>query len=174
MNDEPTGSATLLERLIAALRLDLRLYQQVSTDAAAMGQAFRVVLLAGVSNGLGLVRRLGGAGVFAGVGAALLGWFLWAAVILLIAALLGHHRNGRSLLRALGFANAPGLLLILGIVPIIGAMARVIVVVWLVAATAQAVRAVFEVPRWRAAVISIAAFVVYLILGAVSAYFAAA
>jgi len=173
MLDQPTYGPNLLERLLAALRLDLRLYEQVSADAAATGQAFRVVLLAGVANGLGLVRRLGGAGVAAGVGAAILGWFLWAAVILLVARLGARRRDERSLLRALGFANAPGVLLILGIVPVLGAVVRLMVVVWLVATTALAVEAVFDVTRQRAVFISVASFVVYLFLGAVSAYFAA-
>src|SRR5262245_52855922 len=138
MIDRPAYGTTLMERLIAAMRLDLRLYQEVSADPRATRQAFGVVLLAGVSNGLGLVRRLGVLGPWAGVGAAVIGWFLFAGVILLVAKMLRHHRNGRSLMRALGFANAPGVLLIIGIVPGLGAIVRTIVVLWLVATTALA------------------------------------
>jgi hypothetical protein len=163
----------LIERLIAALRLDLRVYQEVSGDAAATGQAFRVVLLTGVLNGFSLIQRLGVAGVFAGVGAALIGWFLWAAVIFAVAAIFGHRRGARPLLRALGFANAPGMLLVLGVVPVIGAVIRLAVVAWLVAATERAVEAVFEVSRGRATLIAVAGFIAYLFLGMVSAYFAA-
>ena len=164
---------SLVERLIAALRLDINLYRLVSGDPAANSQAFRIVLLAGVSNGLSLTRRLGGMGVAAGVGAAIVGWLLWAAVIWVAAALLGPRRPGRSLLRALGFANSPGLLLILGAVPMVGAASRLVVVVWLLATTVRAVEAVFAVTSRRAIVITIAAFVGYLVLGFVSAYFAA-
>jgi Yip1-like protein len=170
MVDPPTYGTTLMERLIAALRLDLPLYQQVSADGRATRQAFIVVLLAGVSNGLGLVRRLGRVGPWAGVGAALAGWFLFAGVIFVIATVLRHRRNGRSLLRALGFANAPGVLLIVGIVPALGAVVRTVVVLWLVATTAVAVQAVYDVPRRRAWIISITGFAVYLVLGAVTAY----
>lgn len=162
----------LLERLVAALRLDVDVYRLVSSDPAASSQAFRVVLLAGVSNGLSLARRLGGVGVIAGVGAAILGWLLWAAVIWAAATLLGHRHAGGSLLRALGFANSPGVFLILGAVPVVGPVSRVIVVVWLLATTVRAVEAVFAVAPRRASVISIAAFVVYLVLGLVSAHFA--
>ncbi len=163
----------LIERLIAALRLELRVYQEVSSDAAATGQAFRVVLLTGLLNGFSLVQRLGLAGVFAGVGAALMGWLLWAGVIWAIAALFRHRRGERSLLRALGFANAPGMLLVLGVVPVIGTVIRLAVVVWLVAATERAVEAVFEVSRGRATLIAVIGFIAYLFLGMVSAYFAA-
>jgi Yip1-like protein len=170
MIDQPTYGTTLIERLIAALRLDLPLYQQVSADGRATRQAVTVVLLAGMSNGLGLARRLGRVGPWAGVGAALAGWFLFTWVIFVIATLLRHRGNGRSLLRALGFANAPGVFLILGIVPALGAVVRSVVVLWLLATTVVAVQAVYDVPRRRAWVISIAGFAVYLVLGAVTAY----
>lgn len=161
----------LFERLIAALRLDLELYQLVSADPGANSQAFRVVLLAGVSNGLSLVGRLGTMGVAAGVGAAILGWLLWTGVIWLVATLLGQRATGRSLLRGLAFANSPGVLLIVGIVPVLGAVARFAIVLWLVATTMRAVQAVFEVTRRRAMVIAVGGFVVYLILGLASASF---
>jgi len=164
--------SALLPRLIAALRLDLGLYEEVSADAAASAQAFRVVLLAGVSNGLGLVRRFGSTGIVAGVGAALLGWVLWAAVIWLIARLFRHQSQGRSLLRALGFANAPGVFLILGGFPTVGSLIRYAVVAWLVATTVRAVQATFGIAARRALLISIMGFVVYLALGVVSTHWA--
>lgn len=164
---------TLLHRLLPALRLDVGLYATVSADRSSTGQAALVVLLAGVLNGIGLGNRLGDFAIWAGVLAGLLGWLLWAGVVLLIARVLGHERHGRSLLRALGFANAPGIFLVLGVVPAIGLWVRAIVVVWLIASSAVAVQAVYDTSRRRGVLISIAAFVVYLILGLVSAYFGA-
>jgi hypothetical protein len=161
------------ERLIAALRLDVDLYRQASIDMASTRQAFLVVVLSGLSNGLGLAWRQGSAAVSAGIAAAVFGWFLWAAVILMIALPFGHRRHGRSLLRALGFANAPGILLVLGVVPVIGRFIRMLIVLWLVATTVAAVQAVFEMSRRRALVVSIVGFVAYLVIGAVSGYFAA-
>ena len=162
----------LVQRGVGALRLDLQLYDEISADAAGTGQALRIVLLAGLSNGVSLVRRFGSAGIIAGVGAALLGWVLWTAVIWLVAKALRCRPEGRSLLRALGFANAPGVFLIFGALPIFGPFVRVIVVIWLVATTVRAAQAVFALTMWRALIISIVGFVVYLILGAASAQFA--
>ncbi len=163
------GSA-LFQRLVAAWRLELRMYEDVSTDRGANGQAFLIVLLAGVCNGLGLVERMGSVGIWAGVGAALLGWPLWALTVFLIAALFGHRRQHRSLVRTLGFANAPGVFLVFANVPSAGALIRITVVCWLVAATVVAVQAVFQVTRARAVVVSLVTFVVYLLLGIVSAH----
>lgn len=174
MVDESASRAAsgLLARLVAAWRLQLWLYEEVSTDRGANQQALMIVLLAGLSNGLGLVGRLGSAGISAGVGATLLGWPLWAGTVFLVAGLFGHRRNGRSLLRTLGFANAPGVFLALGIVPAVGALLRIAVACWLVAATVVAVQAVFQVARRRALAISLLAFVVYLLLGIISSHFA--
>lgn len=171
-DDSRHAAASLLERLIAALRLDLRLYSEVSGDKAATGQAVLVVLIGGVCNGLGLARRLGRVAVWVGVGQALLSWLAWAVIIWLITRVLGHRQNGRSLLRALGFANAPAVLLILGVVPILGSVVRVVVALWLVATTVPAVQAVFEVSRRRAMVIAVTTFLSYLLLGLVSGYWA--
>ena len=107
------------------------------------------------------------------VAAALLGWVLWAFVILVVARIAGHHRDRRSLLRALGFADAPGILLALGGVPRVGSLLRSLIVVWLLATTARAIEAVYDVPRRRAAVMTLIVFVIYLVIGAISGYFAA-
>lgn len=173
MQSESTYGSYLIERVVGAVRLDVALYEQMACDAAATGQAFRIVLLAGLSNGLALVPRLGGAGVLAGIGAGILGWFLWAAVIGFFGWLLARRRPNRSLLRVLGFANAPAMLLLLGAVPVVGALVRIIVVIWLVVATARAVEASFDASRRRSMVISLGGFAAYLVLGVVSGYLAA-
>lgn len=157
-------------RLVAAARLQLPVYVEVSTDRATSIQAAIVVLLVGMCNGVGLIQRLSTFGIVAGVTAAIVGWFLWTGVISSVAVLLRAPRQGRSLLRALGFANAPGVLLGLGIVPAIGPLLRAVVVGWLLAATAVAVQAVFAVSRWRAWLITLCGFVLYLLVGIASAH----
>ncbi len=162
----------LVQRLLPALCLRSTLYAEVSADARASGQALLVVLLSGVANGLGLARQVGVAGISIGVCAGVLGWFLWTLVVYGVAMILVRRRPARSLLRALGFATVPGVFLAAGSVPVIGAAVRLVVVIWLVAATAVGVQAVYEISRRRAVVIAVAAFVVYLVIGALSAHWA--
>jgi hypothetical protein len=161
---------SVIERLLLAMRLDLDFYTLISGDRSATFQAFLVVVLGGLFNGMGLVRRLGGFGVWAGMVAAIAGWLLWTLVLSLIARLAGQRRNGRSLLRALGFANAPEVLLILGGQPILGPTARVLVVCWLLATATVALQAVYAIARRRAAILVFAGFVVYLLIGVGTAY----
>jgi Yip1-like protein len=162
----------LVERMVAAALLDRSAYAEISADASANGQAFLVVVLAGIFNGLGLVGRLGTWGISTGVSAVVFGWFVWTAVIFVIGRLLGLRQDDRSLLRAAAFTNTPSLLLVLGIVPGLGPVVLWPVVAWQLAATAVAVQAVFEVGRWRAVAISLAALLVYLLAGAGLSYWA--
>jgi hypothetical protein len=160
-----------VERVVAAALLRRAVFAEVAEDRAANGQAFLVVALTGLFNGLGLVRRLGPWGVSAGIGAAVLGWLLWTAVIFVVGLAFRQGRPGHgSLLRALAFANAPSILLVFGVVPVLGPLVRVLVVVWLVATTAVAAQAVYDMSRWRSAILALVGFLVYLVLGVELAY----
>ncbi len=161
---------SVIDRLLLAMRLDLEFYSQVSADRRATFQAFLVVVLAGVFTGLGLARRFGGFGVWAGLLAAIGGWFLWTVVLLVVARVFGCHRNGRSLLRALGFANAPAVLLILGGSPVVAGVVRLLVVCWLLATATVALQAVYAISRRRAVIVMLVGFVIYMYLGAVTGY----
>ena len=171
MNGQLDGSA-FVARFVGALRLDLDVYRTVGGDAGATGQAVRVVLLAGVCNGIALSARLGVAGVLAGVLVGLLGWVLWAACVALVGAVARLRARAAVLLRVLGFANAPGIFLAGGVVPQMATSIRILVALWLVAATVPAAQAAFDVGRRRAIVLALVAFAVYLALGVLSAQFA--
>jgi hypothetical protein len=71
-----------------------------------------------------------------------------------------------------GFADSPCVFLFLGALPLVGAAIRFFVVVWLLATTVRAVQSVYAVATRRAVVITVLGFLVYLVLGAVSAHFA--
>lgn len=173
MTDGYRGRAqTLVERLLLALRLDLDVYTQVSADRGASFQAFMVVALSGVFNGVGLARRFGGLGVWAGVFTAIAGWFLWTLVLLCVAWLFRCRRDGRSLLRALGFANAPEILLVIGGTPLVVWLVRFLVVCWLLAATTVALQAVYAISRRRALAVMLVGFVAYMVIGAGTGYLA--
>jgi hypothetical protein len=173
MNGQPDGStSTFVDRVVGALRLDVDVYRAVGGDTGATGQAVRVVLLAGLCNGIALSARLGVAGVVAGVLVGLLGWVLWAMCVALVGALARRRAPTAVLMRVLGFANAPGLLLAGGVVPQMATSVRVLVALWLVAATVPAAQAAFDVSRGRAIVLALVAFAVYLALGVLSAQFA--
>lgn len=158
----PYRRVTLIERLFAALRLDRSLYEEASVNPDSLGQAVMVVLLGGALNGAGLMQRIGDAGIWAGIFAASLGWLVWTTVITVIARVLRLRREGRSLLRPLGFGTAPNVFLVLGVFPEVTRWVRLAVVVWLMATTVVAVEATYGVGRGRALALALVGFVVYV------------
>jgi hypothetical protein len=150
----PAADQTLIGRMIRAARLDPRLYAEVEADVNATGQAASVVLLAAFA---GSINFAGApfAILFAGLVAALVGWWLFAYVIYLIGVKLMPEPETRAdfgaLLRAMGFANAPGVVKLLGIVPELRALVIFVATVWVLVATVTAVRhALSYSSSWRA------------------------
>ena len=150
----PSADQTLIGRMIRAARLDPRLYAEVEADETSIGQAASVVLLAAFAGGINLPGAPF-AILFAGLLAALAGWLLFAYVIYLIGAKLlpepGTKANFGALLRAMGFANAPGVVKLLGIVPELRMLVFFVAMVWVLVATVTAVRhALSYTSPWRA------------------------
>jgi hypothetical protein len=150
----PPGDQTLIGRMIRAARLDPRLYAEVKADETTIGQAAIVVLLAALAGGINLPGAPFSI-LFVGLLAALVGWLLFAYVIYLIGAKLlpepGTKADFGALLRAMGFANAPGLVKLLGIIPELRMLVFFVATVWVLVATVTAVRhALSYTSSWRA------------------------
>jgi len=133
-----------VDRLIRVGKLDARLYDEVKADTSATGPALGVVLLSSLAAGIGEVTQGGLAGLVAGTLVTLLGWYIWTYMTYIIGAKLlpmpQTSTSHRELLRTLGFASAPGLLRVLGVVPGLAGMAFLIASVWMLIATVLAVR----------------------------------
>ena len=136
--------AQFVDRIIRASKLEARLYEEVEADSSAMGQALGVVLLSSLAAGVGDFVQGGLAGLVMGTVAALLGWYIWAYLTYVIGAkLLPTPQTSTShgeLLRTLGFASAPGLLRVLGVVPGLTGIAFLVAAVWMLMAMVIAVR----------------------------------
>jgi hypothetical protein len=144
-------------RLIGAMALDPVSYEEVEADRGATLQAMLVVVLSSLSAGLG--ARGFGSGSLQGVlfisALALVGWATWAIVTFQIGARLMPEPQTRvdvgELLRTIGFASAPGMLRIFGVVPGATIPAFVITSVWMLAAMIVAVRQALDYQStWRA------------------------
>jgi hypothetical protein len=134
--------ATFGERMVRAARLDRAVYEEVENDRTATGQALAVVVLVSVATGLGL--RAGVQGLIVGLVAGVIAWALWAALVYWIGVKMLPEPETRAdwgeLARTLGFANSPGVLRVLGILPVLGELVFVVTGVWTLVATVIAVR----------------------------------
>lgn len=162
------GSAPLRrsfgERVIGALKLDAAVYEEVEADHTALGQAAGVVVLAAIATALGSPAAHGGGGFVGGVVGSLIGWFLAAGVIWLIGVVaMKCTSDYGELLRTLGFASAPSLIMIVGVIPFLGRPVTLIAWVWGLAAYVVAVRQALDVSTARAIFVCVLAFAVTIL-----------
>lgn len=134
----------LVQRMIRASKLDAQLYEEVEADPKTMSQALLVVVLSSVAAGLATLNEGGFLGLVFGTVAALVSWYVWAFVSYFIGTKLLPEPQTKAdhgeLLRTLGFASAPGIIRIVGIVPALQGLAFLVAAVWMLIATVVAVR----------------------------------
>jgi hypothetical protein len=134
--------ATFVERMVRSAKLDVTVYEEVENDTAATGQALGVVVLSSVAAGIG--AGAGMRGLVFGTIASLLGWIFWAWITYLIGTRWlrepGTSADWSQLARTIGFAQAPGLLRVVGIIPFLASLVFFISAIWTLVAVVIAVR----------------------------------
>ena len=163
---EATGQQSLIDRMIRAARLDPQVYEEVEHDRSATGQAMLVVVLGAIAGGIGALSG-GIAGLVVGVVASLVGWVVYAYIAYWVGTNIfkGPHTEATwgQLLRTLGFANSPRILMVLVVIPVVGIFVGLAVFIWLLFTTVIAIRHALDFDTWRAiatAVVSLLAQVV--------------
>ncbi len=158
MQPTPYGSrstSSYADRLRGALMLDARTYREVEQDAEANGQAALTVVLAALAAGIGAI--LGQDWLQDTIGvilSSILQWIVFSFVAYYVGTSL--FSTGQTsvtpgqVLRTIGFAQAPKLFLVLGIIPLLGWIAGLVVFFWFLAAAIVALREAFEFDTGRA------------------------
>jgi hypothetical protein len=165
-------------RLIRAARLDATLYEEVERDEKATAQALAVVVLVALATGIG--ARGGLTGLLAGLIAALAGWYLWSALTYWIGTRLlpepGTQSTLGELLRTIGFAQSPGILRVLGIIPGLEVVLTLVTAIWMLVTAVVAIRQALDYQSTGRAVLVVAVgwvaqlvllFLVFAIMAAV-------
>ena len=137
--------ASFQDRVMGAMRLEAATFEEIEHDRTAVSQAALVVLGAAISGVIGTIRYgfFGGA-IVATIVFAFIGWGVGAAVVWLVGTRLMPGRNTEAdfqqVLRVVGFAQAPGLFSVLGIIPYLGWLIRFAIGIWTLIALVIAVR----------------------------------
>lgn len=138
------------ERMLGAAKLDVNTYEEVEADLSATGQAAGVVALVAIAQAIGASGQ-GSFGIVAGLLGAIFGWLLWAGITYLIGdKLLGGTATWGELLRTIGFAQAPGVLYVLGIIPLFGGLVRFALAIWILIAGVIAIRQALDFSTGKA------------------------
>jgi hypothetical protein len=167
----PERAGSFSRRVLGALRLDASVYEDVERDNQALGQALAVVVLSSLATGVGSRPIPAGSEVplLIGVLFALIGWVVWAGLIFLIGTKVVPEPQTRSdvmeLMRTTGFAAAPGLFGLLGLLPFIGPLLTFAVSIWMLMAMVMAVRQALDFTSlWRSLGVVFIGWMAYLVV----------
>ena len=161
--------AIFVDRMIRAAKLDINLYEEVEADKGAMGQAMGVVILSSVAAGIGTIGTAGIKGLVLGTIVALAGWFVWAFLTYYIGTKLLPEPQTKAdygeLLRTIGFSSSPGVLRVLGIIPMLGNILNLIIGIWMLVAMIIAVRQALDYKStWRAVGVCLIGWIVQIVI----------
>lgn len=150
-----------------AAALDPATYNEVENDLQATGQAGIVVAIVAICAGIGGAGH-GGLGIIGGLVGALLSWALGAGVAYLIGTrVFSGTATWGEMLRVLGFAQAPGVLFALGIIPGIGGIILFGVGIWVTIARYIAIREGLDLAPWPAFFAALISGIVSGIIGGI-------
>ena len=167
-------SSSLLDRMIRAARLDPTVYEEVEADKTATTQALIVVILSSICSGIGTaiseaiagsgLMRIG-TGLFSGLFLALIVWYIWSFITYLVGTkIFGGTASAGELLRTIGFADAPGVLLIFSFIPFLGGLISFAVSIWGLVAMVVAVRHALDFSTGKAILTCVAGWIVSIVL----------
>ena len=161
--------SSFTDRMVRAAKLDVNLYEEVEADKQAMGQAMAVVVLSSLAAGIGSVGTTGISGLLLGTVGALIGWFIWAFITFFVGTKILPEPQTEAdygeLLRTTGFSSSPGLLRILGVIPLLGKIIFIVCGIWMLVAMIIAVRQALDYKStWRAVGVCIIGWIIQMFL----------
>ena len=175
-------SSGVVNRMIRAAKLDVGVYEEVEADVSATNQALMVVVLAAIASGLGAALGAAMAGesaalfsrLLGGIVSGLIGWAVWSYVVFFVGTrFFGGTATYGELLRTLGFAYTPNILLVLSFIPILGGIISLAAVIWTLVTSFIGIRQALDIDNTKTVftillglvVLIIVLFVISLILG---------
>lgn len=170
-------SSSLTSRMMRAARLEVPLYEEVEADTTATTQALTVVVIVAVASGIGqaIGASLAGTGtggliggLISGILSGLIGWAVWSYVVYFVGTrFFGGTATYGELLRTLGFAESPSVLLILSFIPVLGGLISLAVAIWTLVTSFVATRQALDISNGKTALSIIVGFVALIIVIAV-------
>lgn len=159
----------MIKRMMGAARLDAAIYEEVESDPSATKQALTVVILVALATGIGTFGTGGPAGLVVGIVAGIGLWALWAWITYFVGTTIlktgETETNWGQLARTLGFAQSPGLLKVVGFIPVLGPWVFTIASIWQLVAMVIAIRQALDfTSTWRAVGVAMVGFIPYVLL----------
>ena len=161
----------MISRMMRAASLDSHLYEEVEADSSAILQALLIVILVSIVRGISTLTEADNAlsGIGIGVVGGLISWSVWAFITYIIGVKLlrteATNSSWGELARVTGFAQTPGLLFILVLIPVVGQYLALPVLLWQLVAMVVGIRQALDyTSTLRAVSVVLIGFVVVVII----------
>ena len=159
----------MFERMILAATFNTEVYEEVEADRSATVQAMLVVVMVAVASGIGTLGAGGPVGFVLGLVYGVISWALWALITYVIGTTLFRtpetSADWGELARTTGFAQSPGILRVLGFVPVVGGFIFYATYLWQLATMVIAVRQALDYrSTWRALGVVVVGFIVLVVI----------
>ena len=161
----------MISRMMRAASLDSHLYEEVEADSSAILQAISIVILVSIVRGISTLTEADNAlsGIGIGVVGGLISWSVWAFITYIIGVKLlrteATNSSWGELARVTGFAQTPGLLFILVLIPVVGQYIALPVLLWQLFAMVVGIRQALDyTSTLRAVSVVLIGFVVVVII----------
>lgn len=158
----------MFEKMIRAARLDTSVYNEVERDENETSNALIVVVLVALVGAVGLLFSVGVGGALAGILSTVLGWVAWAFMIYFIGTrVFNATATPGEVLRTTGYAQAPALLNILGVIPILGALVGFIVWIWTLVTMFIAAREALDLDNTKTFITVVLGFIAFVVISVI-------
>jgi hypothetical protein len=168
--------ASLPERMIGAMKADVKTFQEIEADQNALGQAVAVIVIASVAALIGNIFRQGVTLGIVSMVVSLIMYAFWTVMIVLIGTKLMPEPTTKADFaegfRVIGFTASPGVFNVLAIIPFLGPVLSFLIGIWMLIIGVIAVREVLDYSSTgRAFIVCLIAFGIYLVLWFIFATF---
>ena len=166
----------MFKRMFLAATLDVDFYEKVEADASYTREAFFVVVLASILSGVGMMLAYGDAWtkLVSGFLFTLFSWVAWSGITLWIGTTITKGPETKSemgeMLRVLGYAHSPQILIVLVFIPLLGSIIAAIASLWSLIAGIVAIRQALDFSTARALITVFVGWVVVLLLRVIIAF----
>ncbi len=154
-------------RFTGALFLNVDVFEEVEHDESATGQAAAVVALGALAASIGGVGAGAGSMIANGI-AVLVGWMIWSGIVYLVGHyLFGGRATWGEVLRAFGFAQAPSVFYVFGVIPILSWPLLALVNLWVMVAGFIGIRQALDIGNAKTFFTILVAGLVNIVLHAI-------
>ncbi len=159
-------SATL-QRVVRAVSFDAKFFQDLRTNTGLTQEAFYIVVAVAVLSAIGALWS----GLLAMLVTAVMvvvGYFIWTYVALWVGQRFYNvNADISQVQRAFGYAYAPQLLSVLGIIPCLGGLVGLVGAIWSLALGVFAIRESMQLDTTKAIVVTIIGWAIILVISLV-------